>query len=257
MPTIEDIQAAVERVVVGGESAVSVVRTSNVGITCLTKYIKMHRLKKPLQRHRPGPKPLLLPTWEHEIAAWIESMYNAGTPVTRCDILRKANEMAGDTTLGVGWYVRFKDRHPTLALRRNKKSSGRPRVHAINENEDTMSSETDAGRAVICAHGAPQHYVPLKAKLTLGKAPPATNTPRRREGTGMDAPLVSSPQSNGMSCCKQACEEVQVLKSALGDKYYEALDVLADATLARTFLVVAANDRIGWLQWKLATTVTP
>ncbi|RHY46644.1 hypothetical protein DYB37_013554 [Aphanomyces astaci] len=56
----------------------------------------------------------------------------------------------------------------------------------------------------------------------------------------------------GMNLSKDACNQVQALKEALGDRYFDAVDMLTDATAARAFLVVGTADRVGWLQWRLA-----
>ncbi|RHY29049.1 hypothetical protein DYB32_005490 [Aphanomyces invadans] len=49
-----------------------------------------------------------------------------------------------------------------------------------------------------------------------------------------------------------ACRDVRLFKDALGvEHYYAALDLLADPGMARTFIVMSNEDRLGWLQWKL------
>ncbi|KAF0693748.1 Aste57867_15322 [Aphanomyces stellatus] len=66
-----------------------------------------------------------------------------------------------------------------------------------------------------------------------------------------DATTLPSSVAESIAFPKYACLEVRAFQEALGPQYYAALDLLADATLARTFVVLAHEDRLGWLQWKL------
>ncbi|CAK4611761.1 hypothetical protein LEN26_008203 [Aphanomyces euteiches] len=57
--------------------------------------------------------------------------------------------------------------------------------------------------------------------------------------------------------CAQACRQAQELRQSLGDQYYAALDLLAQAQVAHTFNVIPPEDRLGWLQWKLQQNTKP
>ncbi|KAF0693750.1 Aste57867_15324 [Aphanomyces stellatus] len=74
----------------------------------------------------------------------------------------------------------------------------------------------------------------------------------------LDAPIVpvSSMPPATMDHAKEACDKVQSLRDALGDRYYAAVDLLTDAGTARAFLVVADADRLGWLDWRMRRPAT-
>ncbi|KAH9113141.1 hypothetical protein LEN26_008201 [Aphanomyces euteiches] len=49
----------------------------------------------------------------------------------------------------------------------------------------------------------------------------------------------------------EACREVKMLRETLDEQYFDVVDMLTDPTKARAFLVVAMEDRLGWVLWKL------
>ncbi|KAF0703122.1 hypothetical protein AaE_015539 [Aphanomyces astaci] len=64
--------------------------------------------------------------------------------------------------------------------------------------------------------------------------------------------LLQPPTDTAEDLSAAACRHVRLFKDALGSEYYyAALDLLSDPAVARTFMVMGDDDRLGWLQWKL------
>ncbi|RLN95276.1 hypothetical protein BBJ28_00023730 [Nothophytophthora sp. Chile5] len=79
----------------------------------------------PSSMRRRGPKPLLSPELETQLARWIQTQQSGGHRVSRDDVIRQAQELLeppngqqeADTSVGMGWCNRFMARHPELSLR--------------------------------------------------------------------------------------------------------------------------------------------
>ncbi|RHY02901.1 hypothetical protein DYB25_011361 [Aphanomyces astaci] len=119
--TIEQIREAVQRVL-SGESKAAVVRSSQVKRTTLFKFLKATNNSEVIERKKSGRKPSLPNGVEQDLVSWIAAMQRAGCPVTRHDIMMKAQQIvqlhSGITqNLGRGWYQRFSQRHQELSDR--------------------------------------------------------------------------------------------------------------------------------------------
>ncbi|RHY61898.1 hypothetical protein DYB34_013318 [Aphanomyces astaci] len=119
--TIEQIREAVQRVL-SGESNAAVVRSSQVKRTTLFKFLKATNNSEVIERKKSGRKPSLPNGVEQDLVSWIAAMQRAGCPVTRHDIMMKAQQIvqlhSGITqNLGRGWYQRFSQRHQELSDR--------------------------------------------------------------------------------------------------------------------------------------------
>ncbi|KAF0693752.1 Aste57867_15326 [Aphanomyces stellatus] len=66
-----------------------------------------------------------------------------------------------------------------------------------------------------------------------------------------ESPRSTQYLLHDMSLSTRACLDVQRWRAELGDRYFAAVDLLTDTGMARAYLVVAVDDRLGWLQWKL------
>ncbi|RHY47274.1 hypothetical protein DYB38_010517, partial [Aphanomyces astaci] len=119
--TIEQIREAVQRVL-SGESKTAVVRSSQVKRTTLFKFLKATNNSEVIERKKSRRKPSLPNGVEQDLVSWIAAMQRAGCPVTRHDIMMKAQQIvqlhSGITqNLGRGWYQRFSQRHQELSDR--------------------------------------------------------------------------------------------------------------------------------------------
>ncbi|RLN37117.1 hypothetical protein BBJ28_00012274 [Nothophytophthora sp. Chile5] len=79
----------------------------------------------PSSKRRRGPKPLLSPELETQLARWIQMQQSGGHRVSRDDVIRQAQELLeppngqqeAAASVGMGWCNRFMARHPELSLR--------------------------------------------------------------------------------------------------------------------------------------------
>lgn len=117
--TTERKQAIVAQVQAGA-AVVAVAAATGVHERTIRKWLTAATEGRSLSAARPGPKPFFPQVAEHHLYDWIIGRQLVGHPVGRSVIILKAQEVAllgCGTSIGEGWYRRFKERYPALTGR--------------------------------------------------------------------------------------------------------------------------------------------
>ncbi|CAK4066763.1 unnamed protein product [Aphanomyces euteiches] len=91
---------------------------------------------------------------------------------------------------------------------------------------------------------------------TIYFGPSTTPTPPKLKQKSIAPPpyepaRFQSDIATNLYFSREACREVKMLRETLDEQYFDVVDMLTDPTKARAFLVVAMEDRLGWVLWKL------
>lgn len=124
----ETLKEAVNRVVEHGEKRCKVSAESNIPVRTLAKYIKKAKMGETIESSsavRRGTKPMFPKELEDDLVAWAIGMQRTGYPVSRKDLLLKANTMRNTiqrssrqhSPVSTGWLQRFLNRNPILTTR--------------------------------------------------------------------------------------------------------------------------------------------
>ncbi|CAK4650822.1 hypothetical protein LEN26_007922 [Aphanomyces euteiches] len=115
-----ELNYAVSRIVENKERGISVSKETGIPYRTLMQRVRERKRGIVIEKKKRGSKPSLALNYEQELLAWMLEMQNSGTPVTRKEIIERANslikQLKPNATLGEGWYRRFIHRHPSLEV---------------------------------------------------------------------------------------------------------------------------------------------
>ncbi|KAG3155286.1 hypothetical protein PC128_g22115 [Phytophthora cactorum] len=103
-----------------GAAVVAVAAATGVHERTIRMWVGAAKEGSSLSASRPGPKTFFPEAAEHHLYDWIVGRQLVGHPVGRSAIIRKAQEVAllgCGTSMGEGWYRRFKERFTDLVRR--------------------------------------------------------------------------------------------------------------------------------------------
>ncbi|KAF0693745.1 Aste57867_15319 [Aphanomyces stellatus] len=233
----------------------AVARTSVLSLATLKRHIKTRLLDKPIVKQRVGMKPRLSVDLERRIVAWVAEQKQASVCVSRGDVIRKANEeqVNGKSKgVSIGWYKRFLARHPSVASSISRSSRSPSDMQRNQRIRDGFQNERPP------SYGKKMRTVDCKqcGKTVCASLAPmskhADECPALDDERGGAAPMSRADATKDeLSLLQLACHKAQPLKNVLGLQYLPALDLLTQATFARTFVSIPEDDQLTWLLWKL------